>query len=287
MLRHAVRVTQRAVSQQRACKSSWACAVPKRKVLSDLRQRRPLVNGEAVAFHINDFSLPSYHNDNTSLPAPKAKTYESDLVVILDMDECLIHSQFIGNASQQYAYQIQRQQQQRLSKPLVETFHVTLPAGDNVRVHLRPGVREFLRKVTQRYETHIYTASVPVYANPVLDRLGCDFAGRWYRHHCQNLGNRVYVKDLTTLPFVDDLSRVVLVDNNPLSFLRNPHNGILVKNFYDDASDDSLASVWDILQELEEHDNVQPLLKRRFKLDECLQEHIQKLDDLGVHGWNQ
>lgn len=48
----------------------------------------------------------------------------------------------------------------------------------------------------------------------------------------------IYVKDLTVLKL--DLSRVVLVDNNPMSFLAQPSNGIPVPSWYDDPHDRSL-----------------------------------------------
>ena len=149
-----------------------------------------------------------------------------------------------------------------------EYFRIHLPDGDLVHVNKRPKLDAFLADVTARFETHIFTAALDVYANPLLDRLevdlGTKFAGRFYREHCildPDLG--VYVKDLGLIldkdqesgsdwssaydgeekkecddDFVSsDLSssfnegRVVLVDNNPLSFLANPSNGILVSNF--------------------------------------------------------
>jgi CTD small phosphatase-like protein 2 len=63
-----------------------------------------------------------------------------------------------------------------------------------------------------------------------------------------------------------DVRRVVLVDNNPLSFLPNPSNGILVSSFYDDPKDDTLEAVMELLHELDESDDVRPILEDRFGL---------------------
>lgn len=130
------------------------------------------------------------------------------------------------------------------------------------------------------------------------------FAGRFYRHHCDyddDLG--VYVKNLRDvlrlrkkrmindaadapdhevvvgaigddrLPY--DERRVVLVDNNPLSFLPNPSNGILVSPFYDDAKDASLEAVMELLHELDECDDVRRILDDRFGLEEALDDIVK------------
>jgi len=270
-------------------------------------QRRPIVNGEAVAFHVNDLkrmpekiappisSSVNRNNNNKSSSSSLSlsatttttrRSYDSDLVVVLDMDECLIHSQFLSspNAAQVYAHQLkQRRMNNTSAHGLVDSFRFSLPDGDLVHVNLRPGLRDFLKAVTDRFETHVFTAAVELYANPLLDRLDSDgsmFAGRWYREHCAwDSRQGAYVKDLSRLPPLqqqkkDDHSRVVLVDNNPLSFLANPENGILVSSFYNDPKDTTLPAVWELLQELDEHhkDDVRPVLEQRFGLKEALQD---------------
>ena len=195
--------------------------------------------------------------------------YESDLVVVLDMDECLLHSQFLSPQAARLAHQVADTQEWN-SRTTVETFHVTLPDGDVAHVYQRPFLLPFLKEVTQRYETHIFTAAMSVYAKPVLDYLDPldQLAGRWYRESCVFRDN-AYIKDLGVLQ-KSSLDRVVLVDNNPLSFLANPENGILVKSFYSDASDKTLLAVLDLLQELEHEPDVKPLLEQKFGLKAAL-----------------
>jgi Dullard-like phosphatase family protein len=255
---------------------------------SGQKRYRPLqANGKTIPFHISDLinqqdlysqaAQPVYQDlcDDTT-----AKAYESDLIVVLDMDECLIHSQFLSSpqTAQVYAHQLKQQRRQstrNAGKAVVDHFKITLPEGDLVHVNLRPGLTEFLEKVGDRFETHIFTAASKVYAKPVLDRLDPDgtlFAGRWYREHCsyQDFPTRAYVKNLENLPLAN-LSRVVLVDNNPLSFLSHPTNGILVSSFYNDPNDTSLRTVWKLLEELDAHeDDVRPILEERFGLPQAL-----------------
>jgi TFIIF-interacting CTD phosphatase-like protein len=64
-----------------------------------------------------------------------------------------------------------------------------------------------------------------------------------------------------------------LVDNNPLSFLHQPENGILVSNFYNDATDTTLESVYQLLHELDESQaDVRPVLEEKFGLATALAE---------------
>jgi Dullard-like phosphatase family protein len=312
----------------------WAVTSRKSTVApSHLRQRRPIVNGEAVAFHVNDLAASRRNSQPPPLPRPSLgsssmsysrsgdratsstspslsllsptdsnngtsgsanRRYESDMVVVLDMDECLIHSQFLSpHNAQFFAYQLLNRPR-RLSNLVdgggahssstdnssssanrrVDTFRFALPDGDWVYVNLRPGLVEFLRAVSAKYETHIFTASMAVYADPLLNQLDPDgtmFSGRWYREHCAfDPSQQAYVKDLDRLPFKEQLHRVVLVDNNPLSFLTHPNNGILVSSFYNDPNDSSLQSVWHLLQELDRQPDVRPHLEQRFGIKKAL-----------------
>lgn len=265
------------------------CTRARPSVNPQARQRRPTIRGETIAFHVKDLANGSsplsrlaHHGPAAALQtdddeddwlfndediankksAAPARQYESDMIVVLDMDECLIHSQFLTNnpGAKFYAHQVARNSKDENGESVkgrVETFRFNLPDGDLVQVNKRPFLEEFLQEVTSKYETHIYTAAMKVYAEPILDMLdprGDRFAQRWYRESCdldKNMG--AYVKNLGSLPLqkkttektnhnlsyeeylqktngaaaahIDKnhhLRRVVLVDNNPLSFLANP-----------------------------------------------------------------
>jgi len=262
-----------------------------RRVHPSLARLRPLVNGEPIPFHMRDLVQTSSLHHGTSAaaadeqdqdPSTATRRYESDLIVVLDMDECLIHSKFLSTpaAAQVYAHQLRRQAggsdgdgDTNSNTTLVDSFRVTLPDGDLVHVNVRPGLETFLRQVTAKYETHIFTAAMEVYAKPVLDRLDPSnkLAARWYREACRLCPEHgVYIKDLQNLP-IRRFDRAVLVDNNPMSFLAQPSNGILVSNFYDSAADDTLPAVWDLLEELDQQSDVRPVLEERFRLKEALQ----------------
>ena len=89
---------------------------------------------------------------------------------------------------------------------------------------------------TAEFDTYVFTAGTEPYASPLLDILDpCGgLQGRRYRQHCRQVtvasrgGQTQYLKDLTAVTDVSGLARCVLVDNNPLSFVSNPSNGIPV-----------------------------------------------------------
>mmetsp|Transcript_86800 Transcript_86800/g.242934 ORF Transcript_86800/g.242934 Transcript_86800/m.242934 type:complete len:327 (-) Transcript_86800:136-1116(-) len=262
--------------------STWAAPNKRSRNFSSVNaHRRPLVNGKAVAFHVNELKqmTPPHLYGTQAEPQDKSlikpiRKYDSDLVVVLDMDECLIHSQFLQGPGAKYAHQVQRSA--ALGESTVDTFNIRLPDGEQVRVHERPHLHEFLARVSEKYETHIFTAAMEVYAKPVLKMLdphGTLFTHCWYRESCQldsNVG--AYVKNLAPSWGGEQLKRTVLVDNNPLSFLANPENGILVSSFYNDPKDVTLPAVLELLEELNEEEDVRPILDTRFGLKRALKE---------------
>ena len=309
------RVQYRSFTPSSINNKGWLAYEPKyvRRHPAPTRIRRPLINGQTVAFHVNELKSASNYGiqfeiqrkprnlySNNINSNEQQQPYESDMIVVLDMDECLLHSRFLSSQqdAQMYAHQVKQQQskdESETGKLPVDSFRVALHDGTLVHVHLRPGLYEFLEHVCSRYETHIFTAAMDIYANPVLDhiesKLGLQkdtdskpkFAGRWYRQHCTLHRERnAYVKNLTNLwPLIQSsqnrptndssaLRRAVLVDNNPLSFLSNPENGILVSSFYSDSTDAELPAVLNVLQELEGMPDVRPFLSRKFALKDLL-----------------
>uniref|UniRef100_A0A7S4A958 Mitochondrial import inner membrane translocase subunit TIM50 n=1 Tax=Pseudo-nitzschia australis TaxID=44445 RepID=A0A7S4A958_9STRA len=294
--------------------SSWI-SPSKRNQRYDRRrtqqQWRPVVNGKSLPLHVKDlkahqitgaFSFPSQQQQRQkhrlrNKDIKPRRNYESDLVVVLDMDECLIHSQFLQGPGAKYAHQLQQRGSSSLdggTTKTVDTFNITLPDGERVLVHERPHLHEFLREVSSKYETHIFTAAMEVYAKPVLKMLdphGEIFSGIHYRESCElDATVGAYIKNLGLFCESCDeqerqqrLNRTVLVDNNPLSFLANPEHGILVSSFYDDSRDTTLPAVLDLLHELDKHDDVRPVLDARFQLREALNDIARGRPFAGRH----
>ncbi len=74
-------------------------------------------------------------------------------------------------------------------------------------------------KVCKWYNLVIFTASVQEYADPVIDWLESErkfFSHRFYRQHC-TFRHGAFIKDLSSVE--PDLSKVMILDNSPLSYM--------------------------------------------------------------------
>jgi CTD nuclear envelope phosphatase 1 len=153
---------------------------------------------------------PSY-----SSLSPRTSYLRSQKTLVLDLDETLIHSLAKGG---------------RMSTGHMVEVKLASPAAYNglslgpqhpilYYVHKRPYCDEFLKKVSRWFNLVVFTASVQEYADPVIDWLEQErkfFSARYYRQHC-TFRNGAYIKDLSSVE--PDLSKVMILDNSPLSYI--------------------------------------------------------------------
>ena len=155
---------------------------------------------------------------------PPNKTGKKTLV--LDLDETLVHSQF-GPFD--------------VPSDVVINIEIENEMHD-IHILVRPGVKEFLEKISKRFEIVIFTASISKYAGPLLDILDknkcCSY--RLFREHC-TLINTSFVKDLKKLG--RDLKDVIIVDNSPMAYLLNSDNGLPILTWFDDKNDRELYKI--------------------------------------------
>ncbi|XP_021121751.1 CTD small phosphatase-like protein isoform X2 [Heterocephalus glaber] len=130
-----------------------------------------------------------------------------------------------------------------------------------VYVLKRPHVDEFLQRMGQLFECVLFTASLAKYADPVadlLDRWGV-FRARLFRESCVfHRGN--YVKDLSRLG--RELSKVIIVDNSPASYIFHPENAVPVQSWFDDMTDTELLDLIPFFEGLSREDDVYSMLHR-------------------------
>lgn len=125
---------------------------------------------------------------------PRAK-----LIVVLDIDECLIHTVFSDSKSTENY----RQREARPDASAVQTvssISVTLDDGVVATVNRRPGLEKFLEALALDYTVIAFTAGKEEYSGKVLDALdpkGVFFHKRLYRESCRLVRGGIYVKDLT------------------------------------------------------------------------------------------
>ena len=108
------------------------------------------------------------------------------------------------------------------------------------KLHLRPGLEEFLEEIKKYYEIIVFTSGTKDYAEAILNIIEHKnkskyFDGLLYREHTTLIGKK-YIKDLSKLG--RDLSKTIIVDNLPQSFKFQRENGILINSFYGDNMND-------------------------------------------------
>ncbi len=99
------------------------------------------------------------------------------------------------------------------------------------------------------FELVVFTAAVKEYADYILDIFDSKklISHRLYR--CSTTQqNGIYLKDLSKLG--RDLSKTLIVDNNPENFLLQPENGIYIKSWYSDTDDVALKDLAKYLLQL-------------------------------------
>ena len=97
--------------------------------------------------------------------------------LVLDLDETLIHSSF----------NVPTVRVDFILKLNLSSSEHQLSMTDVIYVSKRPGLDEFLEKVSQHFEVIIFTASLPSYANPIIDQIdpnGKYIHHRLFRHSC-------------------------------------------------------------------------------------------------------
>ncbi|CAN6358986.1 unnamed protein product, partial [Urochloa humidicola] len=182
-------------------------------------------------------------SDDLNKPSLNTK----NIVLVLDLDETLVHSKL---------------------QPC-DDFDFTLQVFFNMEDHTvyvrqRPHLQMFLHQVAQMFEVVVFTASESVYAEPLLDKLDPDrklISHRFYRESC-TFSNGSYTKDLTI--FGVDLAKIVIVDNTPQVFQLQVDNGIPIKSWFDDPSDVELMELLPFLATLVDAKDVRPIISKNF-----------------------
>ncbi|PON92245.1 Dullard phosphatase domain [Trema orientale] len=209
-------------------------------------------------------------------PGPDSDPLEK-LTVVLDLDETLVCAYETASLPSMIRTQA--------TEAGLKWFELECVSSDKecdgkpkisyVTVFERPGLQEFLKQIGEFAVVILFTAGLEGYARPLVDRIDVDnrISLRLYRPSTVSTEFREHVKDLSRIS--KDLSRVVIVDNNPFSFLLQPLNGIPCVPFtagqpYDDQL---LEVLLPLLKHLSQQKDVRPVLHERFHMPEWFQMH--------------
>lgn len=168
--------------------------------------------------------------------------------LILDLDETLIHSLSRGAprslGSSGSCHMIE------LKVNSVATLYY---------VYKRPFCDFFLKEISRWFELQIFTASVKEYADPIIDWLESEivdpqlsmFTKRYYRGDCTYRPGVGYIKDLSKIfAKEEDLKNVVILDNSPISYALQEHNGVMIEGWINDQNDRDLLNLLPMLYSL-------------------------------------
>ncbi|KUI72861.1 Nuclear envelope morphology protein 1 [Cytospora mali] len=197
---------------------------------------------------------PSYINVEPSGLTPQ-KT------LILDLDETLIHSMSKGG----------RMSTGHMVEVKLNTTYVGVGGQASIGpqhpilyyVHKRPHCDDFLRRVCKWFNLVVFTASVQEYADPVIDWLESErkfFSARYYRQHC-TFRHGAFIKDISSVE--PDLSKVMILDNSPLSYMFHQDNAIPIQGWINDPTDNDLQHLIPFLEGLQYVSDVRALLALR------------------------
>lgn len=194
------------------------------------------------------------------LLGPQPLSHEGKMTVVLDMDETLVHSEFLNG--EDYNYRQEEDTRHTANNNGPDFF---LDVCDGVAVHTRPWLTDFLEQLAKHFEVGIFTAAEEVYAGPVLDTIDPNglIAFRLYRDSTVEFQGTQFVKDLSRLG--RDLRRTVLVDNNLQATLASPDNSLMIEDYYGDNSDMELKRILSLLRRLDRLDDIRPMLRSRYQ----------------------
>eukprot|EP00656_Telonema_subtile_P051936 TRINITY_DN7102_c0_g1_i4.p1 TRINITY_DN7102_c0_g1~~TRINITY_DN7102_c0_g1_i4.p1 ORF type:complete len:191 (-),score=13.18 TRINITY_DN7102_c0_g1_i4:456-1028(-) len=143
----------------------------------------------------------------TAARPPRHRPTGERLIVVLDMDECLIHSTDFSMEPEDGFRQTENRPDQVREAPTADQFKLVMADGASCMVLKRPGVDQFLEACAAEFDTYVFTAGTQPYAEPLLDLLDPSktlIKDRFYRHDCR----RVRVPGTSSIQFLKDLSAV-------------------------------------------------------------------------------
>ncbi|KAF8675951.1 hypothetical protein HU200_047451 [Digitaria exilis] len=197
--------------------------------------------------------LPDLMDVDSPSRSTKTPVRTKHVTLVLDLDETLVHSTLDHCDNADFTLEV--------------FFNMK---NHTVYVRKRPYLKMFLEKVAQMFELVIFTASQRIYAEQLIDRLDPDgkyISRRIYRDSCL-FSDGCYTKNLTILGV--DLAKVAIIDNTPQVFQLQVDNGIPIKSWFDDPSDQELIELLPFLESLVDAEDVRPIISKAFhdKLDQ-------------------
>ena len=179
------------------------------------------------------------------------KLKKNDIVkklLILELDETLIHTSFVQVPNCDYDYK----------------FNINfLERPVTVFVYKRPYLNEFLYQMSKYYNIIIYSSNVPEYSNPLIDKLDEEkvIYKRIYKDKKIELNGKL-ISDLTKLIYEYGKNIIIISNNSLHSFINDSNNNTLPINSWNfKKSDDELIKLKSFLEFLSSVNDVRDYIK--------------------------
>lgn len=149
-------------------------------------------------------------------------------------------------------------------------------------IKIRPGAKEFLKRMKEHYEIILFTAAVAVYAETIIKELDPEKKYVSYildRNFCLETKNGFYIKDLRIIKN-RELKNMFLVDNLVHSFGFQVENGIPILEWTGNKADQELKYLGDYLIEAKKYDDLRDFNRQKLRLLELANSNIEEVMDL-------
>lgn len=176
---------------------------------------------------------------------------KSDKLLILDLDETLIHAT-----------------EQPLQ--LTEDFRY-----NDYYVYKRPALQDFLRNVAAHFTLGIWSSADDAYVNEIVNAVkpeGVAFELIWGRTRCTlkrdyELDKYYFEKKLDKLKKKGfGLEKIIIVDDSPEKSRSNYGNAVYIHPFEGDQADAELSHLYNYLLTLKTADNIRTIEKRGWRV---------------------
>lgn len=225
-----------------------------------------LVMGAAV-------TLKQMHMDQylTQPQIPKSKNSTANMkpVLVLDLDETLVHCCNYDKRPQMADTVLTAMSS--LGRPMI------------IYLNVRPHTSEFLKRASNHFKIVVFTSSELDYATAVcrhLDPANQYFSGLYSREYCLRTEKGFLVKDLRIISG-SDTSNIFLVDNLVQSFSAQIDNGIPIVPFTLEKNDSELLKLADFLDRLRIQVDKRRFIKKYFKMSSLFK--TSSPDDVRMH----
>lgn len=214
--------------------------------------------------YIKSIEKPKDHDlmDKKVYLPPQA---EDRKTLILDLDETLIHCNKDPEA------------------PCDKRIKVKFPSGEkaSIGVTLRPFARKVIKDLSKHYEIVMFTASLPCYANEVINLLDPGnkyISARFFREHCFETKEGIFVKDLRIFANRDP-KNLVIADSAVYSYGFNLENGVPLLPFFGDKKDGELLELADFLVKVKDVKDFRKVTQKYFMVS-LFEKHAGKIKTL-------